>query len=78
MTGSYDRKRDEVLARIGFKILRVWNSEVFGNLCGVMDTIYFEVEKRMKLLAKENHPHPNPPLEGEGTQNTAPMKREGT
>jgi very-short-patch-repair endonuclease len=73
-TVAYDQMRDEVLARIGFKILRVWNNEIFQNLGGVMDTIYFEVEKRIAAYAKENHPHPSPPLEGEGVEPSSETK----
>lgn len=69
----YDQARDAVLAKIGFKVLRVWNNEVFQKFNGIMDTIYFEVEKRMTPLARENHPHPHPPLEGEGVI-SAPFK----
>jgi very-short-patch-repair endonuclease len=75
---AYDEKRDETLARIGFKVLRIWNNEVFGNLSGVMDTIYFTVEGRFKQLVNENHPHPSPPLEGEGATLAAPVHGPGT
>ena len=34
-----DRDRDESLSRGGFRVLRVWNSEVDGNFEGVMSEI---------------------------------------
>jgi very-short-patch-repair endonuclease len=63
---AYDGKRGEVLSRIGFKVIRIWNNQVFTNLSGVLDAIYVEVEKRMKPLANENHPPPSLALEGGG------------
>ena len=46
-----DRMRDEWLQTEGYKVLRYWDNQVFGNLEGVLETI------RDALLT----PHPNPP-----------------
>ena len=35
----YDKKRDNFLESKGYKILRVWNSEIFDNIEGVLETI---------------------------------------
>jgi len=35
-----DKKRDEFLKRQGFRIYRVWNSEIDENLDGVLEEIY--------------------------------------
>ena len=34
-----DKKRDHFLANKGFKVLRIWNSEIDQNMSGVIDTI---------------------------------------
>ncbi len=60
---TYDAYRDGVLRSLGFEVLRVWNNDVTGNLAGVLEAIHAAVECRL-----ENHPHPNPPLEGEGAE----------
>ena len=87
----YDQRRDAALARLGFKVIRVWNNELIENFGGVMDAIYFAVEKRVTLKSSENHltsralhenltenhPHPSPPLEGEGVLAVAQLVGEG-
>lgn len=58
---TYDEKRSRFLRLAGFKVLRFWNNEVFGELDGVLEVI------RRELVARvENPSPPNPPLEGEG------------
>jgi very-short-patch-repair endonuclease len=36
---DYDLQRTAELQRRGFRVLRVWNSEVFENIEGVLETI---------------------------------------
>ena len=36
---EYDSLRTKDLENLGFRVLRVWNHEVFKNICGVMDII---------------------------------------
>ena len=36
---EYDQRRTEYLVRHGYKVLRVWNNEVFDNIDGVLETI---------------------------------------
>ena len=43
---AYDARRTAVLERGGLKVLRFWNSDVIGNLHGVLDTILRELERR--------------------------------
>ena len=42
--GSYDGFRSLVLGRHGYRILRFWNHEVFGDLDGVLGVIRAELE----------------------------------
>ena len=58
---EYDQRRSRFLELAGFKVLRFWNNEVYGELEGVLEVI------RGALVARcENPSPPNPPLEGEG------------
>jgi very-short-patch-repair endonuclease len=41
-----DARRDAILAKIGFKVLRFWNNEVNDNLASVVETILHEAEQR--------------------------------
>jgi very-short-patch-repair endonuclease len=47
---AYDEKRDEFLEKQGYRILRIWNNEVDGNLEGVGQKIF-------EMLV---NPHPQP------------------
>ena len=51
-----DQVRESYLRKQGFRVLRVWNSEVRENIDGVMDTI----------VGALGPPPPSPPRKGEG------------
>ena len=59
-----DRERDAFLGSRGFSVLRFWNSDVDGNLSGVMEDVLIALNRR--------DPHPDrltpvdPPRKGEG------------
>ncbi|HEY4773654.1 MAG TPA: DUF559 domain-containing protein [Xanthobacteraceae bacterium] len=58
-----DIRRDEILTRNGFRVLRFWNNDIGGNLAGVLETI--------DRVLTEACPHPaafggHPPPSGEG------------
>ena len=36
---EYDRARDDYIRQRGFRVLRLWNSEVFADLDGTLDAI---------------------------------------
>ncbi len=36
---KYDRKRDEYLKSLGFRVLRIWNGDLMTNRNGVMETV---------------------------------------
>jgi very-short-patch-repair endonuclease len=56
--GGGDARRDAYLRTRGFRVLRIWNDELFTNEDGVMTSI---------LSALEQPPLPNPsPARGEG------------
>lgn len=38
-TSPCDRERDAFLARNGYRVLRLWNNEVMGNIEGVAETV---------------------------------------
>ncbi len=44
-TASQDRQRDEWLAQRGVTVLRFWNSDVTGNLSGVLEVIAAKVSE---------------------------------
>jgi very-short-patch-repair endonuclease len=55
-----DARRDDWMAREGYKVLRFWNNDVLGNLEGVLDRIGREI-------AAAPSPRPSPARgEGEG------------
>lgn len=56
---EYDKFRTSVLNRKGFKVLRLWNSEITNNIDGVMTYI------RMEVLNIDPSSHPSPYREKE-------------
>jgi len=59
-----DDARTQALEAAGFHVLRFWNTQVFQETEAVIETI-------MAALPV-THPHPNPPLEGEGAKQARP------
>ncbi len=57
-----DATREAHLRRQGFRIMRVWNREIFDNVDGVMDSI----------VAVLNTPTPNPSPQGGGEPSFGP------
>jgi very-short-patch-repair endonuclease len=55
---EYDRERTAYLERCGYRVLRFWNTEVFGETEGVLGVIWEAIV---------GSPHPDPLPEGEGT-----------
>ncbi len=53
-----DLVRDRAFTQAGFRVMRFWNNQVLNELESVVDAIWLALE--------EPHPHPGPPLEGEG------------
>ena len=60
-----DRIRDEWFRAEGYKVLRIWDNQVFGNLEGVLENI------RIALLT----PHPDPLPQGERGLYIFPLPR---
>ncbi len=56
-----DAVRDAFLRAAGFTVLRFWNHDVLSETFAVGDAIM-----RVAADLKKTHPHPGPPLEGEG------------
>ena len=56
-----DSTRTAILERSGFIVVRFWNNQIFEDLDGALETILQALH-----ACDEHHPHPNPPLEGEG------------
>jgi very-short-patch-repair endonuclease len=56
---AYDEVRTQQLEAAGFHVLRFWNNEVLQDIETVKEQIWMALEK-------QSHPHPGPPLEGEG------------
>ena len=57
-----DQQRTAALQQAGFQVLHFWNSEIFRQMEGVLTAIRLAIAD-----ARKTHPHPVPPLEGEGT-----------
>ena len=58
-----DAQRDQFLEGEGFVVLRFWNHDVLQATEAVADAIY-----RALIARRLPHPHPSPPLEGEGEE----------
>jgi very-short-patch-repair endonuclease len=58
-----DVRRDAALASMGFRVLRVTDDDVFGNMDGVLLTILNALRAAPDPW---DNPHPNPSPEGEG------------
>lgn len=54
-----DQRRDAILAARGYRVVRVSNGDVMGNIAGVAEFI-------LGALRGTSCPHPNPSPEGEG------------
>ena len=57
-----DQRRDKRLQEAGFHVLRFWNNQVLQETDAVVEAIWAALHS----AAVTPHPHPNPPLEGEG------------
>lgn len=64
---EYDQVRTQRLQKAGFHVLRFWNNEVLQEIESVKEKIWMTVGEL------QPHPHPNLPLEGEGTLNQIPL-----
>jgi very-short-patch-repair endonuclease len=53
---THDRRRDVWLASEGYRVLRVPNVEVYGNLSGVVDTIWAALQE-LPSVRVARHPH---------------------
>ena len=53
---AHDAKRDRWLDAEGYRVLRIPSAEVFGNLSGVVDTIWAELQE-LPSAARHCHPH---------------------
>jgi very-short-patch-repair endonuclease len=42
---EYDEKRSAVLQSLGFRVLRIWNAEIFTNMEGVIDAVLAELAR---------------------------------
>lgn len=40
---EYDAKRSAALESLGFRVLRIWNAEIFTNMEGVIDAVLAEL-----------------------------------
>jgi very-short-patch-repair endonuclease len=61
--GDADAERDAALAAAGWRILRLWNNDVVGNLTGVLHRVGEVIAEQR---GKGPHPGP-PPLRGRGS-----------
>ena len=68
-TVAYDERRTAVIAAHGYKVLRFWNTEVFGSLEGVVERIRHEVGLPTAHTYIGFTPTPKPSPQGGGEQN---------
>jgi very-short-patch-repair endonuclease len=65
-----DSERSRLLEMEGFRVLRFWNADVFGNIEGVVDMIRHAADLpttwSYEAESVENPPTPNPSAQGGG------------
>jgi very-short-patch-repair endonuclease len=66
-----DRLRDDVLARRGFRVVRVTNDDVMRNMDCVLHVVLAALRE---APARWDNPHPNPSPEGEGLEGIEAQK----
>ncbi|MFY9259273.1 MAG: DUF559 domain-containing protein [Gallionella sp.] len=64
-----DQARDWRLQEAGFRVLRFWNNQVLQATDAAVATIWMALQN----AAVVPHPHPSPPLEGEGVCSLVPL-----
>ncbi len=65
----HDKQRDQTLSEAGFRTLRFWNHDVLTQIAVVLQVIHEALGSSVGTGPLHRpHPHPNPPLEGEGTK----------
>ncbi|HEX8665279.1 MAG TPA: endonuclease domain-containing protein [Beijerinckiaceae bacterium] len=69
-----DRVRDDILAKRGFRVVRVTNDDVMTNMDGVLQHILIALGQTPK---RWNNPHPDPSPEGEGLETPHPPSPSG-
>jgi very-short-patch-repair endonuclease len=40
-----DRRRDTDLAALGYRVIRIWNNDVIGNITGVLEMLLSELRR---------------------------------
>jgi len=64
---GYDQQRNAYLKRVGYRVVRFWNNDIFQNIEDVLQTIDIELRR---------DPHPGPlPQAGEGDRVRITSKR---
>lgn len=61
LQSAADAARTAALQAAGFMVVRFWNNQVLKDIDGVLETVLQVLESD-----RQHHPHPSPPLEGEG------------
>jgi very-short-patch-repair endonuclease len=55
---SYDRRREAFLRKLGYRVVRVGNMDIYENLAGVVETIFPVLTKAGE--ARRDRPAPSP------------------
>jgi very-short-patch-repair endonuclease len=51
---EYDRRRDDFLTGVGYKVVRYWNNEVLSNLDGVLEALTLTLSQREREVRDED------------------------
>lgn len=62
--GAYDADRTAALEALRYRVIRFWNSDVSGNMAGVLETILEALNKRERVPTPQS-----PPACGRGGSN---------
>ena len=54
---AHDARRDQWLSGEGYRVLRVSTTDVYGNIAGVLDTIWGVLQELPSVRMSQDHPH---------------------
>lgn len=61
-----DQRRDQALANLGYRVVRIWNNDISSNMNSVLEMLLFELGAAPHPSAPAARAPPSPRVRGEG------------